>query len=82
MIFKLILLTTALLAIAFALIGIKMFIFKDGIFTKTCSSDIDVQDGTKLGCYCDENPGYVCENYEEHHGIAQQIKNLQEAKLK
>lgn len=82
MIFKLILLSTALLAIAFALIGIKMFIFKDGIFTKTCSSDIDVHDGTKLGCYCDKNPGYVCENYEEHHGIAQQIKKLQEVKLK
>lgn len=83
MIFKLILLTTVLLAAAFALIGIKMFIFKDGIFTKTCSSDIEVSSGTKLGCYCDENPGYVCENYEEHHSVAHQIKKLQEeAKLK
>jgi hypothetical protein len=81
MIFKLILLSTGLIAIAFALIGIKMFIFKDGIFTQTCSSEIAVPDGTKLGCYCDENPGYVCENYDEHHGentIASQIKKLQE----
>lgn len=79
MIFKLILLSTALLAIAFALIGIKMFIFKDGIFTKTCSSDIEVPEGTpKLGCYCEENPGYVCENYEEHHSVAGQIRKLQE----
>jgi len=81
MIFKLILLSTALIGIAFALIAIKMFIFKDGIFTKTCSSDIEVSDGTKLGCTCDTNPGYSCENYEEHHGqssIAGQIKKLQE----
>lgn len=78
MIFKLILLSTALIGIAFALIGIKMFIFKDGIFTKTCSSNIATPDGTKLGCSCDENPGLVCENYEEHHGIAHQIKKLQE----
>jgi hypothetical protein len=21
-----------------------------------------------LGCTCEKNPGYVCENYEEHHG--------------
>lgn len=82
MIFKLILLSTALMAIAFALIGIKMFIFKDGIFTKTCSSDIKLPEGTpKLGCYCEENPGYTCENYEEHHektSIVSQIKKLQE----
>jgi hypothetical protein len=78
MIFKLILLSTGLIAIAFALIGIKMFIFKDGIFTQTCSSDIAVPDGTKLGCYCDENPGYVCENFEEHHSVAGQIRKLQE----
>lgn len=79
MIFKLILLSTGLIALAFALIAIKMFIFKDGIFTKTCSSQIAIPDGTKLGCSCDENPGNVCENYEEHHGgIAQQIKKLQE----
>lgn len=77
MIFKLILISTALMAIAFALIGIKMFIFKDGVFTQTCSSEIAVPDGTKLGCTCDENPGYVCENYEEHHGVANQIKKLQ-----
>jgi len=80
MIFKLILLTTALLAIAFALIGIKMFIFKEGVFTQTCSSDIAVPSGQKLGCYCDENPEFICENYEEHHGdsVASQIRKLQE----
>jgi hypothetical protein len=78
MIFKLILLSTALIAIAFALIAIKMFIFKDGIFTKTCSSQIDIPDGPKLACSCDANPGHSCENYEAHHGVASQIKKLQE----
>jgi len=68
MIFKLILISVVLLAIAFALIAIKMFFIKGAIFTKTCSSDIETNDGVSLGCTCEKNPGYVCENYEEHHG--------------
>jgi len=56
------------MAAAFALIAIKMFFIKGAIFTKTCSSDIQTNDGKSLGCTCEKNPGYVCENYEEHHG--------------
>jgi len=67
MIFKLILITVVLMAAVFALIGIKMFFIKDAVFTNTCSSDIETPDKVKLGCYCDENPGYVCQNYDEHH---------------
>lgn len=68
MIFKLILITVVLMAIAFALIAIKMFFIKGAIFTKTCSSDIETNEGTKLGCTCETNPDYICENYESHHG--------------
>jgi len=68
MIFKLILLSVVLMAAAFAMIAIKMFFIKGAIFTKTCSSDIETKEGTSLGCTCEKNPGYVCENYEEHHG--------------
>lgn len=51
MIIKLILLTVALLAIAFAFIGIKMFVKKDGKFTKQCST-IDPNTGQRMGCTC------------------------------
>ena len=67
MIFKLILISVVLMAIAFALIGIKMFFIKGAVFTNTCSSDIETPDKKSIGCYCDENPGYVCQNYSEHH---------------
>ncbi len=67
MVFKLILVSVVLMSAAFALIGIKMFFIKGAIFTKTCSSDIEIKDGPSLGCTCEKNPGYVCENYEDHH---------------
>lgn len=68
MILKLILITVVLMAIAFALIGIKMFFVKDGVFTKTCSSDLVDQGGKKMDCMCEKDPEYVCDNYDLHHG--------------
>jgi len=68
MILKLILITIVLVAIAFALIAIKMFFVKDAVFTKTCNSDLDDGNGKKMECMCDKNPDYQCENYELHHG--------------
>ncbi len=81
MIFKLILISVVMMGAAFALIGIKMFIFKDGMFTKTCSSDLETKDGVEIGCRCERDPSYSCDNYEEHHGglsedISQHIEDL------
>jgi len=45
------LVTVALLALAFAAIGIKMFLKKDGKFTKQCST-VDPKTGQRLGCTC------------------------------
>ncbi|RLD53476.1 MAG: hypothetical protein DRJ05_16380, partial [Bacteroidetes bacterium] len=54
---------------AFAIIGIKMFILKDGMFTKSCST-IDTSTGKKIGCTCDaEGDETKCINYEKHHGV-------------
>lgn len=64
MIWKLLLITIVLMAIAFALIAIKMFIQKGGVFTKTCSSDIQDDKGRSMSCGCNGD----CENYELHHG--------------
>ena len=68
MILKLILVTVVLMAIAFALIGIKMFFVKGAVFTKTCSSDLETSAGKKMDCMCEKDPDYVCENYDLHHG--------------
>ena len=73
MIFKLILISVVMMGAAFALIGIKMFIVKDGMFTKTCSSDLETQDGVEIGCRCERDPSYSCDNYEKHHGMAENI---------
>lgn len=54
------LITVALLALAFAGIGIKMFLKKDGQFTKQCST-IDPETGQRLGCSCG-NKETVCHN--------------------
>ncbi len=48
---QIMLITVALLALAFAGIGIKMFLKKDGKFTKQCST-IDPETGKRLGCTC------------------------------
>lgn len=73
MILKLILISVVLIAIAFALIAIKMFFVKDAVFTKTCSSDLETDNGKKVECACEANPDYHCENYELHHGKIKDI---------
>lgn len=59
--FKLILVATVLLGIAFAGIAIKMFFLKDAQFKKSCSS-LDPQTGQALGCSCGGDESTSCEN--------------------
>ena len=59
---KLILLSVILIAIAIAAIAIKMFVKKDGEFRKSCSS-VDPETGKPLGCACGHGDGGAsCEN--------------------
>lgn len=61
-------LALVLVGIAFAAIGIKMFVIKGGTFVKQCST-IDTGTNANIGCSCGEkDPEERCENYEEHHG--------------
>lgn len=55
---KLILVAVVLLALAVAGIAVKMFVFKDGQFRKSCSS-ADPDSGEKMSCSCG---GDACEN--------------------
>jgi len=48
------------MAIAFAAIGIKMFVKKDGEFKKQCSS-VDAN-GNRIGCTCKKPAGEACDN--------------------
>ena len=62
MIFKIMLITVVLIAIAFAAIGIKMFLKKDGKFEKQCST-VDPETGKRVGCSCGAGDGgSSCEN--------------------
>ncbi len=64
---KLLIITVVILAIAFAAIGIKMFVKKDGEFKKQCSS-VDPDTGKKLGCSCEGAPGDGrCRKENEEH---------------
>ncbi len=58
---KLILITASILAIAIFGIAIKMFLKKDGQFTKSCNS-VDPKSGKNVGCTCHGNEGTKCEN--------------------
>lgn len=69
--FKLILLTIAVVAVAVVALGVKMFLVKGGTFTKTCSS-IDAG-GEKIGCSCKDKGEDKCENYEKHHGKDKEV---------
>ncbi len=61
-------LAIVLMGIAFAAIGIKMFLLPDGQFTKQCST-VDSGPLKNIGCSCGEkSPEERCEDYEEHHG--------------
>ena len=62
MIWKLIIISVILIAIALVGIAIKMFAKKDGEFKKACSS-VDPKTGKRLGCTCGaEDGGESCEN--------------------
>lgn len=50
-----------MLAIAFAALGIKMFLKKDGAFHKHCSV-VDPKTGKPLGCTCGDNKVGECHN--------------------
>jgi hypothetical protein len=78
MFLKLLLLTIGLLGLAFAGIGIKMFVKKDGEFKKECSS-VDPETGKKLGCSCEGAPGdNSCRKDKESalHNIEVQTLNI------
>ncbi len=65
---QLFLISIALIGIAFAAIGIKMFLLPDGQFVKQCST-VDSGPLKNIGCSCGEqSPEDRCENYEDHHG--------------
>ncbi len=58
-----------MVGLAFAFIGIKMFLQKGGMFTKSCST-VDTSTGEKIGCTCGNNGDEKsCVNYEKHHGV-------------
>lgn len=57
---ELILLSVIVVGIAIAAIAIKMFVKKDGQFTKSCSSVDANGNKTSCGCHGDENQ--KCEN--------------------
>ncbi len=62
------LIVLSILGLAFAFIGIKMFLKKDGKFEKHCAS-IEFENGEKVGCVCNSDRHEDCPHYEEHHGV-------------
>ena len=66
------LVSIVLIALAIGGIAIKMFVQKDGQFTKSCSS-VDAATGEKVGCVCGDNDPKECVNYEKHHGALKEI---------
>lgn len=65
-------LTIILVGLAIAGIGIKMFLQKDGLFTKSCSS-VDTTTGEKIGCVCGDGDPQDCVYYEKHHGVLKDV---------
>ncbi len=61
MIFKLIIISIILLAIAFAAIAVKMFVIKGGSFKKSCGS-VDPATGKRISCECGEKEENICKN--------------------
>lgn len=62
MIWKLLLLSLILVAVALIGIAIKMFVKKGGEFKKSCGS-IDPETGERIGCTCGAaDGGTSCEN--------------------
>jgi len=68
MVLQVFLIAVVLIGLAFAFIGIKMFLQKGGMFTKSCST-VDTSTGEKIGCVCGGGDETQCENFEKHHGV-------------
>lgn len=67
--FQILIISIILIGLAVAGIAIKMFVLKDGHFTKSCSS-VDSGTGEKIGCVCGSDGDETkCVNYEKHHGV-------------
>jgi len=76
------LITVVLVGLAFAFIGIKMFLQKGGMFTKTCST-IDTSTGEKIGCTCgNKGDEESCVNYEKHHGVLKDTSLIENPDIK
>jgi hypothetical protein len=58
---KIMLVAVLLVGLAWAGIAIKMFVKKDGKFTKSCGS-VDPVTGKTIPCSCDFNKPVTCEN--------------------
>lgn len=58
---KILLLAILLVGLAWIGIAIKMFIQKDGKFTKSCGS-VDPGTGKMMPCSCETSKAAVCEN--------------------
>ncbi len=65
-------LTILLVGVAIAGIAIKMFLQKDGQFSKACSS-VDTATGKRIGCECGDGNPKECVNYEKHHGVLEDV---------
>jgi len=63
--FKLILISVILVALAIGLIAIKMFVKKGGEFKKSCSS-VDPDTGERYGCTCGKSKAEQCDNKHKH----------------
>ncbi len=65
-------LTIIMVGLAIAGIAIKMFLQKDGQFSKACSS-VDATTGKRIGCECGDGKPQDCVNYEKHHGVLKDV---------
>ena len=76
MFLKILLLTIAVLAIAFAGFAIKMFFKKDGEFKKQCTS-VDTESGDKLDCSCKGQPkDSSCNNDKKESKLLSQLDKI------
>lgn len=58
---KILLVAVLLVGLAWLAIAIKMFVQKDGKFTKSCGS-VDPVSGKPVACSCEMNKPSTCEN--------------------
>lgn len=59
-----ILISILIVGLAIAGIAIKMFVKRDGEFTKSCSA-VDTSTGERVGCVCGSHDGSECVNREK-----------------